>query len=99
MAQQLTCDICQSEDAVQMLTNVHTGDVLMIGPSCAPLFYSQCLLQVIGSDGHAGVPGKCQACRRIHERTTLAAVTPAGEDHQDTTSHLTTPDTARETTP
>jgi len=78
MAQPITCDICQQEQAVQMLTNISTGDVLMMGPACLPVFYGQSVLQVMDAGDHKGPAGKCQACRRVHERMTTP-VAPIGD--------------------
>lgn len=73
MAQPITCDLCQSENAVLMQTSLTDGSVLAVGPACLPQFFGGALLGVIGSDGHAGPPTKCQACRRSHERMTTPA--------------------------
>lgn len=70
MAQPITCDLCQAEESVLMQTSLTDGGVLAIGPACLPQFFGGALLGVIGSDGHAGPPTKCQACRRSHERMT-----------------------------
>lgn len=70
MANQLPCDICQAEPAVQMLTNLADGTVLTMGAACLPQFYGQSVLLVMGAGEHAGPPTKCQACRRTHERMT-----------------------------
>lgn len=70
MAQQLICDLCQAEEAVLMQTTLTDGSTMTIGPACLPLFFGGAVLGVIGSDGHAGPPTKCQACRRTHERMT-----------------------------
>ena len=35
-------------------------------------FYGQSVLQVMDAGDHKGLPQKCQACRRIHERMTVA---------------------------
>lgn len=70
MAQILPCDYCQQEEAVLMMTNLANGDVVTIGNGCTIQFFGGALLGVIGSDGHAGPPTKCQACRRTHERMT-----------------------------
>jgi hypothetical protein len=83
MAQPINCDICGDEHAVQMLSNLTDGTVIAMGPACLPVFYGQLVLISIGSDGHAGPPTKCQACRRTHERMTtpvapIAAEPPAG---------------------
>lgn len=82
MAQPLTCDICQAEPAVQMLTNVQTGDVMMIGIGCAPVFYGQSLSLVLDAGEHKSIPSKCQTCRRIHEHMTTPAV-PIGVQYDD----------------
>lgn len=70
MAQPLTCDLCQAEDAVLMQTTLTDGSSMTVGAMCLPLFFGGAVLGVIGSDGHAGPPTKCQACRRTHERMT-----------------------------
>lgn len=70
MAQQLICDLCNAEEAVLMQTTLLDGSAMLVGPTCLPLFFGGATLGVIGSDGHAGPPTKCQACRRIHERMT-----------------------------
>jgi hypothetical protein len=72
MAQPIACDICSGENAVQMLTNLTTGEVLCMGPACLPVFYGQSVLGVMDAGEHKGLPQKCQACRRVHERMTLA---------------------------
>lgn len=71
MAQSIGCDICGSEEAVQMLTNLSTGEVLAMGASCLPVFYGQSVLQVMDAGEHKGLPQKCQACRRVHEYMTM----------------------------
>ena len=89
MAQQIACDICGSEQAAQMLTNLETGEVLAMGPACMPVFYGQSVLQVMDAGEHKGLPQKCQACRRIHEQMTLImrpAVVPP-EDIPPATGH------------
>jgi len=82
MAQQLTCDICGAEPAVQMLTNLSDGTVLAIGGLCTALFYDQSLRIVTEAGDHQGPAGKCQACRRVHERITIPATAspPPAED-------------------
>lgn len=70
MAQQLICDLCSAEQAVLMQTTLTDGSTMLIGPACLPLFFGGAVLGVIGSDGHAGPPTKCQACRRTHEQMT-----------------------------
>lgn len=94
MAQQLACDICQAEPAIQMLTNVETGDVMMMGAACLPAFYGQSLLMVMDAGEHRGPAGKCQACRRVHERMTTP-VAPIGDVSRETTD----PGHERMTTP
>ncbi|HTM85003.1 MAG TPA: hypothetical protein VL179_08890 [Mycobacterium sp.] len=84
MAQPLVCDLCQAEDAVLMQTTLTDGSSMTVGPACLPMFFGGAVLGVIGSDGHAGPPTKCQACRRIHETMTtpvapLAAADPVPE--------------------
>ena len=75
MAQPIACDICSQEEAVQMLTNLTDGSVLAIGPACMPAFYGHSVLAVLDAGEHKGPAGKCQACRRTHERMTTP-VTP-----------------------
>lgn len=75
MAQSIACDICQQEEAVQMLTNLTDGSVLAMGPACLPQFYGHSALTVMDAGEHKGPAGKCQACRRMHERMTTP-VTP-----------------------
>ena len=70
MAQQLYCDICASEEPVQMLTNLADGSILMLGPACLPQFYGHSVLAAMDAGEHKGPAGKCQACRRMHERMT-----------------------------
>jgi hypothetical protein len=82
MAQQLPCDLCGEEAAVVMFNNLADGSAMTVGAACLPQFFGGALLGAIGSDGHAGPPTKCQACRRTHERMTtpvapLAAEAPA----------------------
>lgn len=79
MAQQLICDLCNAEQAVLMQTTLTDGSTMLVGPACLPLFFGGAVLGVIGSDGHAGPPTKCQACRRTHERMTtpVAPMVPA----------------------
>ena len=67
MAQAIACDICSAEEAIQMLTNLQSGEVLAMGPACMPVFYGQSVLQVMDAGEHKGLPQKCQACRRVHE--------------------------------
>lgn len=71
MAQSIGCDICAAEEAIQMLTNLSTGEVLAMGPACMPVFYGQSVLQVMDAGDHKGLPQKCQACRRVHEYMTM----------------------------
>ena len=70
MAQPIACDICNLEEAVQMLTNLTDGSVLAIGPACMPEFYGNSALVTMDAGEHKGPAGKCQACRRMHERMT-----------------------------
>lgn len=80
MAQQIACDICAEEVAIQMLTNLTDGSVLAMGPACLPQFYGHSALTVMDAGEHKGPAGKCQACRRMHERmTTPVAPLGAGE--------------------
>lgn len=87
MAQQLYCDICTSEEAVQMLTNLADGSVLMLGPACLPQFYGHSVLAAMDAGEHKGPAGKCQACRRMHERMTTP-VTPLDVDQPDSTTEI-----------
>lgn len=80
MAQPIACDICTTEQAVQMLTNLQDGTVLAIGAACLPDFYGHSLLVVMDAGQHKGPAGKCQACRRVHERMTTPPA-PAGTGH------------------
>lgn len=70
MAQPIACDICTAEHAVQMLSNLETGGTMAIGPACTPVFYAQMLTLALDAGEHDKPAGKCQACRRIHERVT-----------------------------
>jgi len=83
MAQQLNCDICQDEPGVQMLTNLTTGDTMVMGEACLPGFYGHCLLQLTGAGEHRGPANKCQACRRVHEQMTTP-VAPIGDVSRET---------------
>jgi hypothetical protein len=83
MAQPLSCDLCGAEQAVLMQTNLIDGSVLAIGGLCLPQFFGGAVLGVIGSDGHAGPPTKCQACRRTHERMTTPVAPIAAEPLAD----------------
>lgn len=84
MANQLPCDLCGEEVAVLMQNNLTDGGTLTIGAACLPQFFGGALLGAIGSDGHAGPPTKCQACRRSHERmTTPVAQLSAPADADD----------------
>lgn len=78
MAQPIACDICSLEEAVQMLTNLTDGSVLAIGPACMPAFYGHSALTTMDAGEHKGPAGKCQACRRMHERMTTP-VTPVSD--------------------
>lgn len=78
MAQPLSCDICQAENGVQMLTNLQDGSTLVIGAQCLPAFYGHSLLTVMEAGEHKGPPTKCQACRRIHEQ--MAVLTAAAAE-------------------
>ena len=97
MAQQLPCDLCGEETAVVMMNNLVDGGSMTVGPQCLPGFFGGALLGAIGSDGHAGPPTKCQACRRTHEHMTtpvapisIPAADPAADSSQDTHPHHTT---------
>lgn len=82
MAQQITCDLCQSETAVLMQTNVMDGDILAIGPACLPMFYGGAILAVMDLPPHTGPASKCPACKQIHAQLT-AGITPLGPDAQE----------------
>jgi hypothetical protein len=73
MAQPIECDICREEPAAQMLTNLETGETIAAGAACLPVFYGQSVLTLMDAGEHKGLPQKCQACRRVHERMTLTA--------------------------
>ena len=78
MAQQIACDICGQENAVQMLTSFADGATFAVGPACTPVFYGQLALQAFDAGDHKGPASKCQACRRFHEQMTTP-VAPIGE--------------------
>lgn len=88
MAQQLPCDLCADEQAVVMMSNLVDGQVMTVGARCLPQFFGGALLGAIGSDGHAGPPTKCQACRRTHERMTTP-VAPIGTAEPDSPAETT----------
>ena len=92
MAQPIACDICGTEPAVQMLSNLLDGSVMAIGAACAPQFYGASALLTMDAGQHKGPAGKCQACRRMHEQMTTP-VTPL--DIQQATDE--TPDPAADT--
>lgn len=96
MAQILPCDLCSQEEAVIMMTNLANGDVVTVGNSCSIQFFGGALLGVIGSDGHAGPPTKCQACRRTHERMTTP-VTPISVPLPEPDNAAGNPETLEET--
>lgn len=89
MAQPIACDICTTSPAVQMLTNLQDGTVLAICAACLPGFYGHSVLAVMDAGQHKGPAGKCQACRRVHERMTTPAAPAdvqaagAAQDSQD----------------
>lgn len=90
MAAELPCDFCGDEAAVLMMNSLTDGTVVTVGAACLPLFFGGALLGAIGSDGHAGPPTKCQACRRTHERMTTP-VAPLTAQAPDDDSEATTP--------
>lgn len=90
MAAPLTCDVCTSEPAVQMMTNVTDGTVLALGAQCLPGFYGASVLIMMDAGDHKGPAGKCQACRRFHERMTTP-VTPIGVPAGDQNDHTDEP--------
>ena len=92
MAQPIACDICGLEEAVQMLTNLTDGSVLALGPACMPAFYGHSALTTMDAGEHKGPAGKCQACRRMHERMTTP-VTPLDVAPADSTTADPVPDT------
>lgn len=77
MAQPIGCDICGQEQAVQMLSNMETGETIAMGPACLPVFYGHSVLQLLEAGDHKGPASKCQACRRFHEGMTTP-VAPIG---------------------
>lgn len=85
MAQQLTCDICGAEDGAQMLTNLADGTVMIVGAGCLPFFYGHSVLLTMEAGEHKGPAGKCQACRRTHERMTTP-VAPIGDVSRETSA-------------
>lgn len=95
MAQPISCDLCGDEQAILMQTSLADGSVLAVGAACLPMFFGGALLGVIGSDGHAGPPTKCQACRRTHERMTTP-VAPLSDVSRET-SPAGTPEPLAET--
>jgi hypothetical protein len=82
MGASLPCDLCAQEEAVLMMNSLTDGSVITVGAACLPQFFGGALLGVIGSDGHAGPPTKCQACRRTHERMTTP-VAPLSVEYDD----------------
>ena len=82
MAQPIACDICTTGPAVQMLTNLQDGTVLTMCAACLPGFYGHSVLAIMDAGQHKGPAGKCQACRRVHERMTTPPA-PAGTGHDD----------------
>lgn len=80
MAQPIACDICTTGPAVQMLTNLQDGTVLAMCAACLPAFYGHSVLAVMDAGGHTGPAGKCQACRRVHERMTTPPAPPGARD-------------------
>jgi hypothetical protein len=84
MAQQLPCDICGAEAAIQMLTNLEDGTVITLGAACLPHFYGQSALITMQAGEHKGPSSKCQACRRMHEQMTTP-VAQLGADPAETT--------------
>lgn len=89
MAQPIACDICTTGPAVQMLTNLQDGTVLTMCAACLPAFYGHSVLAVMDAGGHKGPAGKCQACRRVHERMTTP-VAPIGTRDDDAVPGATT---------
>jgi len=75
MAQQLPCDICAQEYAVQLLTNTDSGEVMALGPACLPVFYGQSLTQLLGDHTHTGTAARCAACKAAHQLMTKGFVT------------------------
>lgn len=98
MAQPLTCDLCGEEAAILLQQNLTDGSSVTVGPACLHLFFGGALLGVIGSDGHAGPPTKCQACRRSHERMTtpVAPISIPADDQGDHTGEPAGPVTGTE---
>lgn len=87
MAQSITCDICEAEQAIQMLTNFADGSTLAIGAACSPQFYGAAALATMEAGEHKGPATKCQACRRMHERMTTP-VAPMGDVSRETTEEI-----------
>ena len=88
MAKPINCDLCGEEEAVLMQTSLADGSSLAVGPACLFVFFAGGALGIIESGPHTGAGTKCQACRRVHERMTLAAQPPAvpEDDQNDHTS-------------
>lgn len=93
MAQPIACDICTTGPAVQMLTNLQDGTVLAMCAACLPAFYGHSVLAVMDAGEHTGPAGKCQACRRVHERMTTPPA-PAGTPDTAGNQPAGAPDTA-----
>lgn len=77
MAQPMTCDICQGEDAVQILTNLADGTTMTLGTACLAVFYHHSLVIALDAGEHTKIPAKCQCCRRIHEAIAVLMNPPA----------------------
>lgn len=70
MAQPLICDVCGTEEAVQMINNLTDGSVMTLGPACIPEFFAQATATLWGTGQHEGPRTKCPACRTMHEQMT-----------------------------
>ena len=88
MAQQLTCDQCNSEPAILIQTNIGEGDIIAVGAGCAPVFFATVAMTLLECGDHQGPAGKCQACRRLHEKMTTPAapLTVPDDDQNDHTA-------------
>lgn len=55
MAQEMRCDGCEgAEPAVMLLTNLDTGDVVALGPTCLPLWASS-IAETLTADDDAPI--------------------------------------------
>lgn len=79
MAQPLICDICGTEEAVQMINNLTDGSVMTLGPACIPEFFAQATATLWGTGQHEGPRTKCPACKSMHEQMTGGVVAIASD--------------------